>query len=80
MGCFSRRRGQRQIDRPLHGGHRERWLAWGGPIRLTTQQSPFDQIYESLAHGRAADFSALQRLQVRDDISDLAGIQPEFRH
>jgi hypothetical protein len=36
MGCFSRRRGERQIDHPLHGGHSERWLA--GFARLVARQ------------------------------------------
>jgi hypothetical protein len=36
MGCFSRRRGQRQVDHPLHGDHSERWLA--GFARLIARQ------------------------------------------
>jgi hypothetical protein len=36
MGCFSRRRRQRQINHPLHGGRRERWLA--GFARLIARQ------------------------------------------
>ena len=36
-------RGQRQIDHPLHGGHRERWLA--GFARLIARQA-----YNALRH------------------------------
>jgi len=37
IGCFSRRRGERQIDHPLQGGHREWWLA--GFARLVARQA-----------------------------------------
>jgi hypothetical protein len=36
MGCFSWRRPKRQIDHPLHGVWRKRWLA--GHARLVAQQ------------------------------------------
>ena len=41
VGCFSRRRPERQIDHPLHGGGRQRRLA--GLARLVARQ-PFDAL------------------------------------
>src|SRR3982074_2732119 len=39
VGCFSRRRSERQVDYSLHGAGRQRWYA--GLARLVTRQ-PFD--------------------------------------